>query len=52
MWNSNLHIGEDGALLNHHRKLVPTYYEKLVWSPGDGGGLRVVDTSLGRHRAC
>ena len=42
-----LMIGEDGELLNHHRKLVPTYYEKLVWCSGDGGGLRVVDTRSG-----
>ena len=48
IWNSNALIGDDGALLNHHRKLVPTYYEKLVWSNGDGAGLRVVETSIGR----
>jgi nitrilase len=24
-----------------HRKLVPTYEERLVWAPGDGHGLRV-----------
>lgn len=48
MWNSNLLIGEDGAILNHHRKLVPTFYEKLVWAAGDARGLRVVETPLGR----
>ncbi|KIZ47752.1 MULTISPECIES: carbon-nitrogen hydrolase family protein [Rhodopseudomonas] len=48
IWNSNLLIGEDGAILNHHRKLVPTFYEKLIWSAGDGAGLRVVETRLGR----
>jgi aliphatic nitrilase len=48
IWNSNALIGDDGALLNHHRKLVPTYHEKLVWSNGDGAGLRVVETSIGR----
>jgi nitrilase len=48
IWNSNALIGDDGSLLNHHRKLVPTYYEKLVWANGDGGGLRVVDTAVGR----
>src|ERR1700686_4058723 len=30
IWNSNVLIGHDGAILNHHRKLVPTFYEKLV----------------------
>jgi len=48
IWNSNALIGDDGALLNHHRKLVPTYYEKLVWSNGDGAGLRVAETPIGR----
>lgn len=48
IWNSNALIGDDGSLLNHHRKLVPTYYEKLVWANGDAGGVRVVDSPIGR----
>lgn len=48
IWNSNLLIGSDGSILNHHRKLVPTYFEKLIWSSGDGNGLRVSDTDIGR----
>lgn len=48
IWNTNLLIGEDGRILNHHRKLVPTFWEKLVWANGDGAGLRVVQTPLGR----
>jgi aliphatic nitrilase len=48
LWNSNLLIGADGLLLNHHRKLMPTFYEKLIWAPGDGAGLRVLDTPLGK----
>jgi nitrilase len=48
IWNSNIIIGPDGGVLNHHRKLVPTFYEKLVWAAGDGDGLRVVDTPVGR----
>jgi len=48
IWNSNVLIGSNGALLNHHRKLVPTYYEKLIWANGDARGLRVVGTELGR----
>jgi aliphatic nitrilase len=46
--NANVLIGADGALLNHHRKLVPTWYEKLIWANGDASGLRVCDTELGR----
>jgi aliphatic nitrilase len=48
IWNSNVLIGPDGSILNHHRKLVPTFYEKLIWAAGDGAGLRVVDTPAGR----
>jgi aliphatic nitrilase len=48
LWNTNLLIGSDGAIINHHRKLVPTFYEKLIWANGDGRGLRVVPTEIGR----
>ncbi len=47
LWNANVLIGDDGSILNHHRKLVPTFYEKLTWANGDGAGLRVCDTRLG-----
>ncbi|MFF4764592.1 carbon-nitrogen hydrolase family protein [Streptomyces sp. NPDC001292] len=33
-----LHPGH--GLVGHHRKLVPTYDERLVWAQGDGAGLR------------
>jgi aliphatic nitrilase len=48
IWNSNVIIGDNGEILNHHRKLVPTFYEKLVWAAGDGAGLKVADTRVGR----
>lgn len=48
IWNSNVLISEQGTVLNHHRKLVPTFYEKMVWAPGDGHGLRVSDTRIGK----
>jgi len=48
LWNSNIHIGSDGAILNLHRKLVPTFYEKLIWANGDARGLRVAATEIGR----
>jgi nitrilase len=38
----------DGRLLNRHRKLVPTWAEKLTWSNGDAWHLRVERTALGR----
>ncbi len=48
LWNSNLLIDANGNIVNHHRKLMPTYYEKLIWAPGDGAGLRVSDTPIGK----
>lgn len=48
LYNSLLVIGPDGRLLNHHRKLMATYTERLVWGSGDGEGLRAVDTPAGR----
>ncbi|KAI0485616.1 carbon-nitrogen hydrolase [Xylaria cf. heliscus] len=48
LYNSNVIIGSDGQVLVHHRKLVATFFEKLTWSHGDGYGLRVCDTPVGR----
>ena len=48
LFNSILTFGEDGCLLNHHRKLMPTYTERMVWGAGDADGLRAVDTGVGR----
>jgi predicted amidohydrolase len=48
LYNSLLIYGDSGELLNHHRKLVPTYTERMVWGPGDAAGLRAVDTPAGR----
>ena len=48
LYNTLLTIGPDGRLLNHHRKLVPTYTERMVWGTGDAEGLRAVDTPAGR----
>ncbi len=48
LYNSLLTYGSDGRLLNHHRKLMPTYTERLVWGHGDADGLRAVDTPVGR----
>lgn len=47
LYNSNLLIGTNGEVLVHHRKLMPTFFEKLTWSPGDGHGLRVAKTQYG-----
>jgi nitrilase/aliphatic nitrilase len=48
LYNTNLLFGPDGRLLNRHRKLVPTWAEKLTWANGDASGLRPVQTEIGR----
>ena len=48
LYNSLLTFDSDGGLVNHHRKLIPTYTERLLWGQGDGSGLKAVDTSVGR----
>jgi len=40
LFNGLLFFDHEGRLVNHHRKLVPTHSERLVWGPGDGAGLR------------
>ncbi len=36
-----VYIDPSGAIRSVHRKLMPTYEERLTWAPGDGHGLRV-----------
>ncbi len=38
---SLVYIAPDGHIGSVHRKLMPTYEERLVWATGDGHGLRV-----------
>ena len=48
IYNALLVFGPDGRLLLHHRKLMPTNHERLIWGLGDGRGLAAVQTPLGR----
>ena len=48
LYNSLLYYSPAGELALHHRKLVPTNHERLVWGQGDGRGLRAIETPLGR----
>ncbi len=48
IFNTLLYFGPDGALLEKHRKLMPTGSERTVWGMGDGSMLNVVETDLGR----
>jgi nitrilase len=48
IYNSLLYHSPDGELALHHRKLVPTNHERLIWGQGDGRGLHAVETGFGR----
>ncbi|MEO0895410.1 MAG: carbon-nitrogen hydrolase family protein [Bacteroidota bacterium] len=41
LYCSLVYIDQQGIIQSVHRKLMPTYEERLVWSTGDGNGLRV-----------
>ncbi len=48
LYNTQLLIDDKGELLLKRRKITPTYHERMVWGQGDGAGLQVVATDLGR----
>jgi nitrilase len=48
IFNSCAIIDADGRILNNHRKLMPTNPERMIWGFGDGSGLNVVETAVGR----
>lgn len=48
LYNSIVTVDATGEIVNHHRKLRPTFTEQLVWGQGDGAGLQAVDTVVGR----
>jgi nitrilase len=48
IYNALLYHSPAGELVLHHRKLVPTNHERLIWGQGDGRGLDAVETGFGR----
>jgi nitrilase len=48
LYNTQLLIDAAGEVVLRRRKITPTYHERMVWGQGDGAGLQVVPTSLGR----
>lgn len=48
LWNTNLIFDRNGNMIARHRKLLPTWSEKLIWSFGDGSTLNVHETEIGR----
>jgi nitrilase len=48
LYNTQLLIDAGGELVLRRRKITPTYHERMVWGQGDGAGLQVASTTLGR----
>lgn len=46
LYNTTVYLAPDGSYKTH-RKLTPTYTERLVWGVGDGSGLNVLETPFG-----
>jgi nitrilase len=48
LYNTQLIFDADGRLVLKRRKITPTFHERMIWGQGDGSGLKVVDTAVGR----
>ena len=48
LYNTQLLFNSCGEIVLKRRKITPTYHERMVWGQGDGAGLTVVPTPLGR----
>jgi nitrilase len=48
IYNALLLYSPTGELALHHRKLMPTNHERLVWGLGDGTGLEAIQSDLGK----
>ena len=48
LYNTQLVFDADGTIALKRRKITPTFHERMIWGQGDGAGLAVVDTKVGR----
>lgn len=48
IYNSVIIINSNGQIVNHRRKLMPTFTEKLLYGLGNGANLHAADTTVGR----
>ncbi len=48
LYNTQLLFDADGELKLKRRKITPTFHERMIWGQGDGAGLTVAETAVGR----
>jgi len=48
LYNTQLVFDADGSLILKRRKITPTFHERMIWGQGDGAGLKVVESAVGR----
>lgn len=48
LYNTQIIFNSDGSMLGKRRKMMPTFHERMIWGRGDGSGLKVFDTHIGR----
>jgi aliphatic nitrilase len=48
LYNCQLIFDADGSLLLRRRKITPSYHERMIWGRGDGSGLRIAESRVGR----
>jgi aliphatic nitrilase len=48
LYNTQLVFDADGSLILKRRKITPTFHERMIWGQGDGSGLKVAPSAVGR----
>jgi aliphatic nitrilase len=48
LYNTQVIFDSDGSIAGKRRKIMPTFHERMVWGWGDGSGLTVYETDIGR----
>ncbi|MEM8502727.1 MAG: Nit6803 family nitrilase [Cyanobacteria bacterium P01_D01_bin.1] len=48
LYNTQLIFDATGDCVLKRRKLTPTYHERMIWGQGDGAGLQVRETAVGK----
>jgi nitrilase len=48
LYNAQIIFDATGEILLKRRKITPTFHERMIWGQGDGAGLKVVETAVGR----